>query len=478
MEADIELDHGAAVAKDDGAADTSQIGETTGANVADSKAQHADEDQVAAEVDIPAPVPEIAPPPRQARPSTRTQSSGRHPPPPRPTPRTKTPPKRSGALVRREGDGVPARYDDGIQWLRSGFRRHPAAVAVGLVFGWTGTWIAFWGAMAGVVIGALVGLGVGSATIPVFSSFGGNQAVSVITVLGGVALGALGGFLVVLVFLVIHPLALFGSLVSGAILTVILVVFTSAFERLGLRIRGYRRLSRDEVRQVAPLVKSAADAMNLPALPRFAITDQVIPNAWTHMRTIVLTTGLLQTLEPNELEAVLVHELNHWRNGDAVGLRCMWAAAWPVVLLYDLGVLISGQKPQSQAGVTVKVSSGLRWLVGWFIAWPAWVIVKIILAPLTAASQRRYEYEADAAVSAVGLGPQLISALTKLGAFESGRTGWEIAMTATHPPTQLRIEALQEPLPDDWAYQEDELHGPTWSEIRRLLGGAARSVRR
>jgi hypothetical protein len=64
----------------------------------------------------------------------------------------------------------------------------------------------------------------------------------------------------------------------------------------------------------------------------------------------------------------------------------------------------------------------------------------------------------------------LSSALSKLGAFESGRTGWEAAMAATHPPLALRLEALQVPRPDDWEYQEEELHGPTVGEFFRMLG--------
>jgi Zn-dependent protease with chaperone function len=369
--------------------------------------------------------------------------------------------------------GVPPRYDDGVQWLASGLRRHRLAAVVGLLFGWSGAWIAFWGAMAGSVIGILVGFGIGNSSIPVFRTFGLGQSVSAVTVIGGVTLGFIGGFLVVLVFLVVHPLALVGSLVSGAILACALVLITASFERLGLRVRGYRRLSRDEVRQVAPLVKSAADAMDLSALPRFAMADQVIPNAWTHMRTIVLTTGILQSLQKEELEAVLIHELAHWRSGDSVGLRVVWAAAWPVALMYNLGVLMAGGRTRTQGGVNISVHSAFRWLVAWLIAWPAWVMVRIILAPLTAASQRRYEFEADAAAYKLGFGSAMASALNKLGAFESGRTGWEVAMNATHPPTRLRIEALQVPVADDWEYQEEELHGPSWREFRRLMKGLA-----
>lgn len=379
----------------------------------------------------------------------------------------------------RDHDGVPPTYDDGVAWLLAGVRRHRPPVIVGLIFSWTGAWIAFWGAIVGAAWGALLGLGLTGRALPIFTSFGGGQAVSALSVVTGVVLGTVGGFVAFLLFLIAeHPLAFVGSFVAGVILTAVLVAGSASYERLSLRIRGYRRLSRDEVRRVAPQVKSAADAMDLPALPRFAMADQVIPNAWTHMRTVVLTKGLLQTLDDDELRAVLVHELNHWRNGDAVGLHCVWAASWPVTLVYNLGVVISGGgKSNDQTGVQVKVSSGLRWIVAWFIAWPAWVITRVMIAPMMAASQRRYEYEADAAAYQVGLGPQLISALRKIGAFESGRTGWEAAMTASHPPVELRIEALQPPKPDDWEYQEEELRGPSRREMGRIFGSLAHPSR-
>ena len=42
-------------------------------------------------------------------------------------------------------------------------------------------------------------------------------------------------------------------------------------------------------------------------------------------------------------------------------------------------------------------------------------------------------------------------------------------MAATHPPTELRLEALEPPKPDDYEYQEDELRAPTGEEVSRLL---------
>jgi hypothetical protein len=142
-------------------------------------------------------------------------------------------------------------------------------------------------------------------------------------------------------------------------------------------------------------------------------------------------------------------------------------------LLYNLGSLLAGRgRGEGETGGPPRnAPRTFLALFGWFIAWPAWVITKFILVPLTAHTQRGYEYEADAAAARIGLATQLSSALKKMGAFEGGRSGWEQAMAATHPPTELRLEALQSPRPDDYEYQEEDLRVPTQHEVRRFLFG-------
>lgn len=156
---------------------------------------------------------------------------------------------------------------------------------------------------------------------------------------------------------------------------------------------------------------------------------------------------------------------------DAVGLRIIWVAALPVALIYALGMWFAGARPQVPTPEALGIQLP-RWflaVVGWLIAWPTWVITKFVITPIVGASQRRYEYEADAAAKEIGLGAPLGSALRTMGAFETGRTGREAAMAATHPPVELRVEALQEARPDDDEYQEDDLEGPTGAELRRIF---------
>jgi Zn-dependent protease with chaperone function len=378
-----------------------------------------------------------------------------------------------------EVDGAPGHYHDGVEWLRNGARRHPWGVLIALITGWTGVWVGFWTAILGMIFGILVASGVVDNSIGLFLiPIGAGQAVTVLSVFWGAILGALGGFLIVPTgMFATHPIQTVVAVASGAVVTAIVVVTVATFERPLLRARGYRRLSRDEVRRVAPLVKNVADAMDLPALPRFGMADILVPNAWTHMRTIVLTTGLLHTLDDSELTAVLAHELQHWRSGDAVGSRIVWAAALPVALICNLGLFLSGRRLEATGSIGAGIGAFIAAL-GWLIAYPAWAITKLIIVPVTASTQRRYEYEADAAAKSIGLGGALASALRKMGAFEGGRTGWEQTMAATHPPTELRLEALQDARPDDVEYQEDDLRVPRPREIRAFVFGLRHAVGR
>jgi Zn-dependent protease with chaperone function len=308
---------------------------------------------------------------------------------------------------------------------------------------------------------------------------GAGQAISVVSLSLGLVLGALAGFVLTAVpTAAANPIAGAVSICLGTVLTILVVVFMAALERPLLRLRGYRRLSRDESRRVSPLVQQVAGAMALDGLPRFAMSDSLVPNAWTHMRTIVLTAGLLQMLEDRELAAVLAHELHHWQQGDAVGLRLLWAAALPTALVLNLGTWIagSGASPRSASSdgtdVARRSARGTLGLIGWAISWSPWIITKLVLAPMAAATQRRYEYEADARAASIGCSSALSSALSKIGAFESGRTGWERAIVATHPPIALRIEALQPLREDDSAFQEVDLGRPSVEDLIRVIRSA------
>jgi heat shock protein HtpX len=134
--------------------------------------------------------------------------------------------------------------------------------------------------------------------------------------------------------------------------------------------------------------------------PRLAISESPIPNALAAGRSrrrsvIVVTRGLIERLEPEELEAVLAHELSHIAHRDAV-----------VMTLLGLPAL------------------GLRRLLSWWVRTPLVIFVPMLffvwlayaLATLALMSLSRYrELVADrtAAVS-TGTPEHLMSALQKI----------------------------------------------------------------
>ena len=135
-------------------------------------------------------------------------------------------------------------------------------------------------------------------------------------------------------------------------------------------------------------------------------------------------------LADEPLAGVLAHELAHWARADTVGLRFVFAAALPLALLYNLGVLLLRFR-------------GIVALIALLLLWPAWALTRLVIEPLVAERSRDYEYAADQEARRVGYGEALREALAHLGEFEGGRSGWEQVITATHPPIELRLEALE-----------------------------------
>jgi Zn-dependent protease with chaperone function len=379
---------------------------------------------------------------------------------------------------RHSAEDIP--FDMCSGWLRRGLRRQRRGILIALLASWTGVWLAPWGALFGGLVGMLAagGFATGWAASHHLYELGAGQAVSVVSLGSGLVLGAIAGLLLTILPTTLgNPVAGAVSVALGGLLTLVVVVLVATLERPMLQLRGYRRLSRDEVRRVVLLAQHVASAMDLDGLPRFMMSDTILPNAWTHMRTIVLTAGLLQMLDDAELAAVLAHELHHWRQGDAIGLRLLWAAALPIALVLNLGTWLAGAgatqrspSPDRGADVAPRSARGVLAVFGWAIAWAAWVLTRLVIAPIAAASQRRYEYEADAGAASVGYSSALSSALSKIGAFEAGRTGWERTVMATHPPTALRLEALS--CGHECEIEEEELVRLPFSGLLRVIRSA------
>jgi len=105
-----------------------------------------------------------------------------------------------------------------------------------------------------------------------------------------------------------------------------------------------RAISREESPQLYGMVERLSQRARV-AMPRVMIADIPIPNAFAYGSPIAgtrlaVTTGLLRTLEAEEVEAVVGHELGHIRHKD---MQIMMFVSMLPALFYYLGFALSFQ---------------------------------------------------------------------------------------------------------------------------------------
>jgi Zn-dependent protease with chaperone function len=336
------------------------------------------------------------------------------------------------SLVSGGVTGLLVKYSlKSIHWALD---RQPWACVAGLICGWTALFVALWVAMLCAVIGAI-----GGAFSIGFLSFGVGQA-SQGLVLGGAATGFAAGF--VQGFLWIFggsvstaPEHVVLSLAAGIVLAVLITTFCTLFEPILLDFRSYRRPSRRaQEGALQPLLQEVAERMGFTTAPLIRIADTPAPGVWTYLRHIVLSKGLIDQMDEEEIAAVMAHEIHHWSHGDPMATRFVWACTFPLVVLVNVYSFVFSRVQSVQRFATFA----------WVLVWPAFTLLRFVVAPLMVARGRTQEYEADAGAIAAGYGPALGSALAKAKDFEMARTGWEEALLRTHPPIEFRLEAIEE----------------------------------
>jgi heat shock protein HtpX len=199
-------------------------------------------------------------------------------------------------------------------------------------------------------------------------------------------------------------------------------------------------------------VKKLADRAGV-GMPEVAIYEGE-PNAFAtgafrNSALVAVSTGLLNSMSREEIEAVLGHEVAHVANGDMVTLTLIQGVVNTFVVFLSRVVAFFVDR------VVFRTERGTG--PGYFITMIACQLLLGVLASLIVAwFSRRREFRADAG-SAQFLGtPQpMMRALARLGGLPAGelpkslsgfgitdRTGI-MALFATHPPIEERIRALQ-----------------------------------
>lgn len=254
------------------------------------------------------------------------------------------------------------------------------------------------------------------------------------------------------------------ALVAVGIAVVALAYAWFQADKVVLRSLGAREPNLDDPaeRQVVSLVENLSITAQLPT-PQVYIIDDPAPNAFATGRNpekgvTAFTTGLLQKMNRQQVEAVAAHELSHIANRDSL-VGVVAAVLVGVVLII------------SRILLRMLFWSGGRRRGGGQGGHPAFLIiglVVLILAPVFAALlrfavSRRRETLADLNAVKLTRNPDaMIGALEVLGGdntqvdFGHGlashlwiegpdheRGSWLDRLTATHPPIGERIEALR-----------------------------------
>jgi STE24 endopeptidase len=157
-------------------------------------------------------------------------------------------------------------------------------------------------------------------------------------------------------------------------------------------------------------------------------------------KRIVLFDTLVERLGPSEVEAVLAHELGHYKLHHVVKMLVL-STAMTFAGLWVLGQLID--KPWFYAGLGVRTPSTAAAL-GLFML----VISEFtfFLQPVMALYSRRREYEADAYATQHANAGELVTALVKLyqdNAATLTPDPMHSAFYDSHPPAALRIARLK-----------------------------------
>jgi STE24 endopeptidase len=157
-------------------------------------------------------------------------------------------------------------------------------------------------------------------------------------------------------------------------------------------------------------------------------------------KRIVFFDTLLSRLAPAEVEAVLAHELGHFKRHH-VWKRVAWLFLASLGFLALLGYVIG--EPWFYEGLGVDRRSTAVALVLFFMVVP---VFTFLLAPIGSVYSRKHEYEADAYAASHASGEDLVHALVKLYQDNAATLTPDPVHSAfydSHPPAALRIARLQ-----------------------------------
>jgi heat shock protein HtpX len=197
-------------------------------------------------------------------------------------------------------------------------------------------------------------------------------------------------------------------------------------------------------------VKQLADKAGI-GMPEVGVFEGA-PNAFAtgafrNSSLVAVSSGLLQSMSKEEVEAVLGHEIAHVANGDMVTLTLVQGVLNTFVFFLSrvVGMIIDKAVFRTERGIGPGY---------WITVFVLQFLFGILAAMIVAWFSRWREFRADRGSSdLLGTPRPMIAALSRLGQLQTGELPPQLksfgiaggigSLLASHPPIEQRIAALQ-----------------------------------
>jgi len=196
------------------------------------------------------------------------------------------------------------------------------------------------------------------------------------------------------------------------------------------------------------------------AMPEVAIYDAAEPNAFAtgpsrNNALVAVSSGLLHTMNRDEVEAILGHEVSHIANGDMVTLTLIqgvvntFVIAFARIIGFMVDRFLSGNRDEESS------APGMAY---WISSMVAELILGFLASAIVLWFSRQREFRADSGGAQLAGRDKMISALERLQALHEptqlpsqmaafgvrgGTAGALGRLFMSHPPLEARIAALR-----------------------------------
>jgi heat shock protein HtpX len=212
----------------------------------------------------------------------------------------------------------------------------------------------------------------------------------------------------------------------------------------------------DTERWLVTTVERLAEKAGI-ATPEVAVFPSAEPNAFAtganrNKALVAVSVGLMESMRPDEVEAVLGHEIGHVANGDMVTLALIQGVVNTFVLFLArvIGFVVDRVVLKNERGLGIGY---------WVTTMVAQIVLGILASAIVMWFSRYREFRADAAGARLAGRPKMIAALERLkrsqelpntmpesliafGINRGARQGMR-ALFASHPSLDDRIAALR-----------------------------------